>query len=106
MASRRLWGAQGLLAGLRTAGTPDTEATPGRGRTVPALPHGGDGGGAEPVFINQAMLRERRREIGAAEDEQVLAGLLLQSRDFLLGVLFDQPRIVPFGSRAFVKRRS
>ena len=44
------------------------------------------------------MLRERRREIGAAEDEQVLAGLLLQSRDFLLGVLFDQPRIVPFGS--------
>ena len=42
------------------------------------------------------MLHERGGKIGAAKDEQVLAGLLLQFGDFLLGILFHQPRILPF----------
>src|SRR5688572_18393419 len=50
-----------------------------------------DRGHAEPVFVEQAAPGERRGKVGATEDEQVLARLLLQSGDLLLGTVFHQP---------------
>src|SRR3989442_6108961 len=48
-------------------------------------------------FIKQPTGQERRGEVRAPKDEEVLAGLLLQFGDLVLGFLFHEPRIVPFG---------
>src|SRR5205809_4768132 len=52
---------------------------------------------AKAVFVDQASPCQRCGEIGAAEDEQVLAELPFQLGDLLLCVTFHEPRIVPLG---------
>src|SRR5213592_170 len=54
-------------------------------------------GHAKAVFVDQASPCQRCGEIGAAEDEQVLAELPFQLGDLLLCVTFHEPRIVPLG---------
>src|SRR5215217_1963412 len=49
----------------------------------------------EPVLVDEVVLHQRVHKIAAAEDQDVLTGLLLQPGHFLRDVPFDQPRIVP-----------
>ena len=44
----------------------------------------------------ESVLQQRRREIGAAKDEQGLSRLFLQLDDFLVHVVLHEPGVVPF----------
>jgi hypothetical protein len=61
----------------------------------PLHPPHDDGKDHEPVLVDQAVLRQRVHEVCAAEDEDVLAGLLLERGHSLRDVVLDQGRVVP-----------
>src|SRR5690606_1340613 len=52
---------------------------------------------ADAVLVKEAVADQRVAEVRAAEDEQVLAGLLFQPRHGGPGVLLDQYGVVPVG---------
>src|SRR5882672_5174675 len=50
---------------------------------------------ADPILVDQAVPLQRGGEVGAAEDVDVLAGLLLQLLDRRDRIALDQRRVAP-----------